>query len=151
MFHRCYDGSNCPDGNSKVISKCTIYSPTVCSGCKEGNYFDKGTGLDGGCVECSKCAIDEVETQKCSTAHDRKCQKMPSTTSELWVPSKYTTQTNEIGIVSPFSLISVFAHSLSPLSFRYSNSMKETGILFVYYSFKNIYPCLIGSNPPRPS
>ncbi|CAH3171698.1 unnamed protein product [Porites lobata] len=84
---KCNEGSNCPDGNFKVISKCTIYSPTVCSGCKEGSYFDKGTGLDGGCVECSKCAIGEVETQKCSTAHDRKCQKMPSTTSELWVPS----------------------------------------------------------------
>ena len=89
LFHRCIDGSNCPDGNFKVIRKCTIYSPTLCSGCDEGNYFDNSTGLDGGCVECSKCAIDEVETQKCSTAHDRKCEKKPSTTSKIWAPSKY--------------------------------------------------------------
>ncbi|XP_073229153.1 uncharacterized protein [Porites lutea] len=81
------DRSNCPDGNFKVIRKCTIYSPTLCSGCDEGNYFDNSTGLDGGCVECSKCAIDEVETQKCSTAHDRKCEKKPSTTSKIWAPS----------------------------------------------------------------
>ncbi|CAH3171705.1 unnamed protein product, partial [Porites lobata] len=87
------DHSNCPDGNFKVIRKCTIYSPTLCSGCDEGNYFDNSTGLDGGCVECSKCAIDEVETQKCSTAHDRKCEKKPSTTSEIWAPSTAAGQT----------------------------------------------------------
>ena len=120
MFHRCNDGSNCLDGNYKVISKCTIYSPTVCSGCEDGNFFDKSTGFNGGCVECSKCAFDEVETRTCSTAHDRKCEKMPSTTSEIWAPSKYNyTQTKETGIVSPFSFyfLSTFSvHFLSILS-----------------------------------
>ena len=123
LFHRCNDGSNCLDGNYKVISKCTIYSPTVCSGCEDGNFFHKSTGFNGGCVECSKCAFDEVKTRTCSTAHDRKCEKMPSTTSEIWAPSKYNyTQTKETGIVSLFFLL--FAYFLSPLSFhsfRYYN------------------------------
>ena len=90
FFHkRCInEESNCLDGNFKVIKNCTRFSPTVCSGCADENYFDSSVGLEGGCVPCSPpCGVYEVETRQCTNEHDRLCTKQ-WTTNKLQVPSK---------------------------------------------------------------
>lgn len=70
----CDEFSNCRLGNPKVIKTCTIFSPRVCDGCQDGNYFNRGAGVNGGCEECSPpCNFFEDETQPCTTDHDRTC------------------------------------------------------------------------------
>ena len=80
--YRCDQYSNCLEGNARIIKACTIFSPPVCEGCADENYFDPGAGPSGGCVECSaRCGPFEVETRKCTTEHDRTCaQRVPTTT-----------------------------------------------------------------------
>ena len=72
----CDQYSNCLPGNSKVIQNCTIFSPTVCKGCADGNYFDKDAGESGGCIKCSPpCGVFEKEEIPCNTQHDRLCTR----------------------------------------------------------------------------
>jgi len=83
----CDTNSNCLEGNAKKVKKCTIFSPPICEGCADGNYFDNETGQHGGCIECKPpCGFFEVETRKCTTEHDRECTKQ-WTAKEISTPT----------------------------------------------------------------
>ncbi|XP_015753728.1 PREDICTED: uncharacterized protein LOC107333426 isoform X2 [Acropora digitifera] len=90
----CDQDSNCLPGNSKVIQECTLTSATVCDGCKEGFYLNRFAGEeDGGCMKCSpSCSENEIETQSCTTKHDRVCSKRPSTTEKTSTKRPSTTE-----------------------------------------------------------
>ena len=89
FYCRCDQYSNCLPGNARVVKNCTIFSPTVCDGCAEGNYFEPNMGMNGGCIECSPpCGVFEVETTFCKTEHDRKCTRQEKKEIPTLISSK---------------------------------------------------------------
>ena len=80
VYCRCFQETNCLEGEAKIVQNCTVTSPPVCDGCKDNYYFDPNAGGVGGCVECSrKCNAVEVEVVSCNTKHDRKCVRALAT------------------------------------------------------------------------
>jgi len=83
----CDTNSNCLEGNAKKVKNCTIFSPPICEGCADGNFFDNEIGQHGGCIECKPpCGFLEVEIRNCTTQHDRECTKQ-WTAKEISTPT----------------------------------------------------------------
>ncbi|XP_046862335.1 tumor necrosis factor receptor superfamily member 9-like isoform X2 [Xenia sp. Carnegie-2017] len=70
-----HNGSCCDlcGPGSYVVKHCNKTSSTVCSLCEDGTFSPQKSSLTS-CIECKKCAPTMVQTGRCNSTADTKCE-----------------------------------------------------------------------------